>query len=169
MIKALCDTVLKIVINTITYIIFVCVYDNVIMNSWGNEHYGMHNMMGMGGMMPNMMPGMAPPLPYMMSDMGQMGAPMNQMGTPMNHIGPPMNQIGPGMNMPVNSAQPVAIVGPVQPEVIATESQDVPVVIPDISEQPENQENEEVQITSVEKSLSNRDRGDRRERDRERG
>lgn len=73
------------------------------MNSWANEHFSMPNMIGMVGVMPNLVPSITPSLvqPYtIISDMNQMSQHMNQIGptvvnqvSSMNLITPSTNQI----------------------------------------------------------------------------
>ncbi|XP_075982081.1 ecto-NOX disulfide-thiol exchanger 1-like [Anticarsia gemmatalis] len=134
------------------------------MNTWGNEQFAMPNMMGMGGMMPNLIPGMGPPLvpPFgMMNDVNhQMVPPMGHLAPPGGHMAPPMNQ-NPAvsqMGVPMNNSQP--LIGPVQPE--TNEGQQMT--------EADDQGAEDMQIVTPDKpSRSNRDRNDRRGRDRERG
>ncbi|CAD0203612.1 unnamed protein product [Chrysodeixis includens] len=116
------------------------------MNTWGNEQYGMPNMMA-NMAMPGMMPGMMPPAivpPFsMMGDVNQMQ----------------MQQMGALSNAPQPNGQ---FIGPVIPESQSTE----------MAMATGNEEANQTQVQEKRQSRDRADRGDRREprdnRDRER-
>ncbi|CAB3252577.1 unnamed protein product [Arctia plantaginis] len=144
------------------------------MNSWGNEHFSMPNIIAMTGVMPNLVPSMTPSLvqPYnVIGDMNQIGQHMNQIGPPVvNQVGP-MNQIAPSMNQiavsmtqvdgPVNHLPPGPLIGPVQSDPQGN-------IVAVVEEQ--TNDGSEKQVMNVEApekaSHSSRERSDRRDRDR---